>query len=98
MFGISSSGIPDVNGDSGLDFVIGAPMESGGGRAYIYNGPPGIATPTVTPTVTDTPIPSATPTATHTPQPWEHCDVNRDGKVDHLDIIEIQHWWHEPDQ
>jgi hypothetical protein len=98
LFGVASSGIPDVNGDGGLDFVVGAPGVPGGGRAYIFFGPTPIATPTKTPTVMDTPTPPATPTATQTPQPWEHCDVNRDGKVDHLDIIEIQHWWHEPDR
>jgi len=53
-------------------------------------------TPLPPPIPTATATASPTPRATPTLEPWQHCDVNGDGRVDHLDVIELQHWWQRP--
>jgi hypothetical protein len=38
-FGYSVAVLQDVSGDSAEDIIVGAPNESGGGRAYVFAGP-----------------------------------------------------------
>ncbi|MBL9150549.1 MAG: FG-GAP repeat protein [Phycisphaerae bacterium] len=40
-YGFAVSGIPDITGDGLGDYIVGAPLEANGGRAYVYSGSTG---------------------------------------------------------
>jgi PKD domain-containing protein/FG-GAP repeat protein len=56
------------------------------------------ATSTAVPTDTPTPTITATPTMTPTPDPLSLSDINQDGVINHLDILQLMQWWLQPVQ
>jgi hypothetical protein len=53
QYGFAVSGVPDLTGDGLGDYIVGAPLEAGGGRVYVYSGSTGALVRTSISTVPD---------------------------------------------
>ena len=52
-YGFAVSGVPDLTGDGLGDYIVGAPLEAGGGRVYVYSGSTGALVRTTVSTIPD---------------------------------------------
>jgi hypothetical protein len=82
--------------DEGQSYPYLRPSDSGPTPTPTPTGgipPTATSTPSASPTQTRTPSPTPTGTVSATPTPWSRCDLDGDGKIDEVDLLEfLQHW------